>query len=192
MRARQSSMVPSPAMVVALIALFVALGGTGYAATQLSQSHGTAAAKKKKAKRVRGPTGATGATGTTGLTGATGPIGPTGLTGATGATGATGPIGPGGGATGPAGPTGPSGASGATVVSSGASPNPAGAQSNAAATCPAGMRALGGGASSSSTSVLVNINSSFPIGSPPTAWLVFMNNNSGAPATFTVYAVCAS
>jgi hypothetical protein len=34
---------PSPAMVVALLALFVALGGTGYAA-----SHHSAAAKKKK------------------------------------------------------------------------------------------------------------------------------------------------
>ena len=36
---------PSPATVIALIALFVALGGTGYAASH----HSTAAKKKKKA-----------------------------------------------------------------------------------------------------------------------------------------------
>lgn len=38
---------PSPAMVVALTALFVAMGGTGYAASQLSQSDRAQAAKPK-------------------------------------------------------------------------------------------------------------------------------------------------
>jgi hypothetical protein len=41
--------VPSPALVISLVALFVALGGTGYAATQVIGGHASAAAKKKKA-----------------------------------------------------------------------------------------------------------------------------------------------
>lgn len=48
MRKSVARSLPSPAMVVALTALFVALGGTGYAATQLSQSPSAAAAKHKK------------------------------------------------------------------------------------------------------------------------------------------------
>jgi hypothetical protein len=39
---------PSPAMVVATIALFAALGGTGYAASELTKSPNAAAAKTKK------------------------------------------------------------------------------------------------------------------------------------------------
>jgi hypothetical protein len=82
-------------MVVALIALFVALGGTGYAAAQLSQNGGAAAAKKSKKKGKgnvgpRGPIGPRGLTGPTGLTGAGGAQGPKGDTGAQGLTGAQG------------------------------------------------------------------------------------------------------
>jgi hypothetical protein len=81
---------PSPAMCVALVALFVALGGTGYAAFSLpSDSVGTAqlrdgAVTKRKisarARRalhgMRGPRGFKGATGPTGPVGpATGPAG---------------------------------------------------------------------------------------------------------------------
>jgi hypothetical protein len=39
---------PSPSMAVAMTALFVSLGGTGYAATQLGHSPAAAVAKKKK------------------------------------------------------------------------------------------------------------------------------------------------
>jgi hypothetical protein len=91
-------------MIVSLIALFVALGGTSYAVTQLPRnSVGTEQIKDRsilasdiksseigKLKGPNGPTGATGATGPTGPTGATGATGPTGPTGATGATGPTG------------------------------------------------------------------------------------------------------
>jgi hypothetical protein len=69
-------------MVIALIALFVALGGTGYAATELGHGHAGATAAKKKKKPVvslrgpRGPKGATGATGALGAPGATGAPGP--------------------------------------------------------------------------------------------------------------------
>lgn len=81
----------SPAMVVALIALAVALGGTGYAVTQLPKnSVGTAQIKKNAvtsakvkdgsltARDFRPGTLLQGATGATGATGAQGPAGATG------------------------------------------------------------------------------------------------------------------
>jgi hypothetical protein len=105
---------PSPALVVSIIALIVALGGTGYAATKLpTNSVGSAQLAKgavrnadlaggavtsskvrdgsllvKDFKGGRLPAGARGAEGSAG------PQGPQGPTGATGATGATGPQGP--------------------------------------------------------------------------------------------------
>ena len=116
----------SPATIIALVALAVALGGTGYAVVALQpNSVGTAqlrnaavTSKKvkdgslmavdfKKGQLPRGPRGyegeigATGATGPTGATGAQGPEGPAGPAGPVGATGTTGAT----GATGPPGPT---------------------------------------------------------------------------------------
>lgn len=92
---------PSPAMVVAITALFVALGGTGYAASALTSRYGAAqTAKKKKSKHsdraqdlaliqsvastLRGPKG---------NLGPAGPAGPTGAAGAPGAPGAPGAAG---------------------------------------------------------------------------------------------------
>jgi hypothetical protein len=70
---------PSPALGVALLALFVALGGTGYAASQI-QRPGIPTARVAKApnqgpRGFRGPRGFKGATGATGQPGATGPAG---------------------------------------------------------------------------------------------------------------------
>jgi hypothetical protein len=96
---------PSASMAIALIALFVALGGTGYAASELTRSSGNphdataAATKKKKPRSVTTSTvnkliakffannqakltGATGATGTPGPTGSAGAQGPAGAAGA--------------------------------------------------------------------------------------------------------------
>lgn len=82
---------PSPAMVVALIALFVALGGTGYAATTLSDngSASTAAARRHR-RSLRGPRGFRGRTGPQGPAGPQGPQGAQGAAGAAGAPGAPG------------------------------------------------------------------------------------------------------
>jgi hypothetical protein len=113
---------PSPAMVVALIALFVTLGGVGYAAVTLPRnSVGAAQLKKgavtppKVAKKTialfRGQRGPRGAAGDRGPQGAQGPQGPVG---AQGPSGAAGPAGPSGSA-GPAGPTGPAGAPATTL-----------------------------------------------------------------------------
>jgi hypothetical protein len=72
---------PSPAMIVALIALCVAMGGTGYAANSLVDSDGPtaqtadteqASAAKKKKKARRGPPGPAGPQGPAGQNGAPG------------------------------------------------------------------------------------------------------------------------
>ncbi len=117
---------PGFANVVALVALFIALGGVSYAAIQIPKnSVGTKQLKKNavNSAKVRNrsllaadfkkgqlPRGATGAAGVTGSTGATGPAGTTGLTGAAGPTGSAGEAGT-TGATGTAGATGPTGPS---------------------------------------------------------------------------------
>jgi hypothetical protein len=133
---------PSPAMIVALIALFVALGGVAGAATtmittKMLQDNSVTRAKiainavnsakiedgsiqsKDLAGNIRGERGVPGAKGDTGETGARGASGAKGDTGETGARGpagateATGPAGP-TGATGLTGPAGPTGATGLT------------------------------------------------------------------------------
>jgi hypothetical protein len=129
---------PSAAMVVSLIALFVALGGTGYAALLLPKNSvgsgqvingslqkadlakATVSALKgnvgrQGAQGPAGPQGAPGAAGAAGTAGTAGPAGPAGVAGATGPVGATGPQGPSGpqgipGIQGEPGPVGPSSA----------------------------------------------------------------------------------
>jgi hypothetical protein len=106
---------PSPATIISLIALFVALGGTSYAAIALVPKNSVGSAqvingsllKKDLSKKtvaalkgnrgLRGPAGPQGAAGSAGAAGDAGPAGATGAAGATGPVGATGP------ATGPAG-----------------------------------------------------------------------------------------
>jgi hypothetical protein len=72
----------SPAMVVAMLALLVALGGVSTAAQ--IQSKPEASAAKKKPKVLRGPRGKRGPRG---LRGPIGPVGPQGPAGAAGAKG---------------------------------------------------------------------------------------------------------
>lgn len=121
---------PNLAETLAVLALFIALGGASYAAIKLpAKSVGTKQLKKNavNSSKVKdrsllakdfksgqlpagpaGPTGAAGAKGEPGIAGAVGPAGARGATGQAGAigmTGATGEIGP----TGDIGPTGPTG-----------------------------------------------------------------------------------
>lgn len=108
---------PSPAMAVAVIALFVALGGTGYAASSLTAGGheesrardaqvGGAGARGAHARLShrnvgvpgrrgpRGPQGPTGQAGLAGVQGATGQAGPAGIQGSAGLTGPQGSAGP--------------------------------------------------------------------------------------------------
>jgi hypothetical protein len=146
-------------LVVAIIALVAALGGTAIAAKKYitkpeAEKIATKIAKREanKVKGKEGPAGPTGPTGAAGAAGATGATGPAGATGATGPTGA--------GATGPTGPTGPTGAKGATGPSG--PTGPTGPEGNIKPPLPSGVTETGswelpGGAAGSATSV------SFPI-----------------------------
>jgi hypothetical protein len=79
---------PSPATVIACLALFVASTGTGVAAGHylITSTKQIKPSVLKQLKGVKGPRGQS-------VTGLTGPQGPAGPTGATGATGAQGPAG---------------------------------------------------------------------------------------------------
>lgn len=116
---------------VSYLALFVALGGTSYAAVRLPRNsvgsaqlrtnavtsskvrnHSLLARDFKAHQLPRGPRGVAGSTGRQGVAGPAGPQGargPAGEAGALGSRGAAGPTGPQGatGATGPQGPAGP-------------------------------------------------------------------------------------
>ena len=118
---------PSPALVVALLALVVACSGPAVAAVSLgAKSVGTAQLKNNAVTSAKVKNGSlttkdlkpgTLSQGPAGPAGATGPAGPAGPKGEIGATGPTGPPGPTGG-TGPAGlpgGTGPAGPAGSTV-----------------------------------------------------------------------------
>lgn len=129
---------------IGLLALFIALGGTSYAAVKLPKnSVGSTQIKKgavsesKLSKGVvakldkSGRTGSNGATGGEGARGPAGPAGPAGATGPTGAPGATGMAGPKGddgapGATGPKGDAGPAGPVDAAFGGPNATVSPAG------------------------------------------------------------------
>ena len=129
---------PSPAMLVALLALFVALGGSSYAAIRFpAGSVGTAQLKngavtKKKINKVT-------------IRALKGNRGPRGFQGARGAPGAPGPAGPAGtaGARGPAGP----GMTDLEWVSSSNSSSTAG-DLVAEVQCPAGKIVVTGGGES--------------------------------------------
>jgi len=134
---------PSPALVVALVALFVALGGVSYAATALPrnsvgplqiranavssakvQNHSLRAADFKADQLPKG---------------ARGPAGPAG---------AAGPAGP-------AGPAGAAGVSGLQVVNGGTASGTGNHTSTA--TCPTGKKAIGGGWTTDSVSFTLSI-----------------------------------
>lgn len=121
------------ANVTATIALFVALGGTSYAAITVTGRNikdGTVTSADVRDRSLRAhdfrrgelPAGAAGAKGETGPAGADGAPGPRGETGATGPRGDAGAGGPAGptGATGPTGPAGPTGVQGDPGVGIGA------------------------------------------------------------------------
>lgn len=163
---------PAPAMVIATVALFVALGGTAVAARSLITSrdikNGTIrlvdiAPATKKALR--------------------GQIGPQGPAGPTGAQGAQGRV----------GPTGPAGAPGAfapSKISYVVAPTLIGPRGGTAtASCPAGAKVVGGGYTST-PSPGATIASSRAT-SDGSGWAVTATN-SGGPFSFSAVAVCAA
>jgi len=195
---------PSPAMVVAVIALLTALAGTGWAAQRLaSNSVGSRQLKNNAVTNLKIkngainsdkvqagsllssdfqagqiPAGPLGPVGPAGSRGETGPRGLTGLTGLTGQTGQTGQTGP----RGPAGTTNLSQVSGADEI-------------NSTATCPAGQVATGGGGLADPGAFIFG---SYPVVEPaataPTAWQVQARlvSNPATDAPATAFVVCAA
>lgn len=198
---------PSPAWIVALVALFVALGGAGYAAVKLPRNsvtsrqvldHSLLRKDFKPGQVPRGPRGLRGAQGVQGSQGATGPQG---VTGPAGSTGPTGPAGDAGatGPTGPTGPSGPTGAAGATnvVVRTEETSDPVSGSGGAPeASCDEGERATGGGVAILGAEAGDYVQQTFPLpqdaGETPTGWsgMVYITTVGGKQ--LRTYVVCAS
>ena len=186
---------------VAYLALFAALGGSAYAAVTVTGKNikdGTITGRDVKNRSLgtskltatavsslvgrQGPAGPQGPKGDTGLKGDTGATGPKGDTGLKGDTGATGPQGP-------AGPAGPSGISGLEYsVNSPGIPVASDSAGGGYVRCPAGKKALGGGASVDNANVYVNTSAPLDDG---TGWRAYFINNSSTAVTVYAWAICA-
>jgi hypothetical protein len=77
---------------------------------------------------------------------------------------------------------------GYAIVSTGFVSAPNGVVSTGLGGCPTGKVPLGGGALITSNRLAANISSSIPEG---TQWFVAVNNHTGSPTTFQIWAVCA-
>ena len=183
--------------VVAYLALFAALGGSAYAAATITGQNikdGSITGKDVRNRSLG--TNELSARAVSALSGRRGPAGPKGDQGPAGPSGATGPRGASGpaGAQGPQGPSGPSGPSGISgwqyVVSDGRSLAP-GQFSTRTATCPAGKKVLGGGASATSVPSFSRMLVSAPT-DPGTAWVAGVENEGPVSITMFAWAICAN
>ena len=201
---------PSPAMVISLLALFVALGGTGYAAIVLpansvgsKQLKKSAVSNKKIAKNavttskvkdgslLKGdfaagqlPAGAAGPAGSAGPAGPTGPTGPAGTNGTNGTNGTDGLI------------------TSATVQRTTGAAVADGAEQTITVSCPAGQKAIAGGVRADASGVGY-VESTRPVvgtsGTPNDGetfdgWRATVENPTGGAASITpdYWVVCAS
>jgi Collagen triple helix repeat (20 copies) len=171
--------------LVAYVALFVALSGSGYAATAKLLPKNSVGTKQvidhsllrqdfKSGTLLRGPAGPKGASGAAGATGAAGPAGPAGADGADGTQGPPGPV-------------------NLSYAESVVTALPANSRVTQVAVCPSGMVATGGGGLTASTDTTVNVANSdwdTSTGDLPDEWSVTMNNASANATTFFVDAIC--
>jgi len=167
----------SPGFVLALIALFVALGGGAVAAVSIVPlaKHALTAGTASNALKLGGKTPKQIKAQ---LRGPAGPAGPKGATGATGAQG-------------PAGPAGPSGGAAAVSVHTGSwsltTGGTSGDMNDFTVSCGAGQKAISGGYTSDGSVLTFQ--------SRPTAaddgWSIYLDNADKAAAhSGSVYAVC--
>jgi collagen triple helix repeat protein len=193
---------PRPSTALALVALAVALGGTGYAATVLPAGsvgttqlkNGAVVSAKVKNHSLRAVDFASGQlpAGERGPAGAQGPQGPAGSAGPQGPAGPAGPKGD----AGSQGAQGPPGFSSLTYVAADYGPFPAHSQYTEVAACGANLFVVGGGVvTESQTPGEQEVNSSYPSDGTgdegTTAWAAAVDNLTSSQLGFTVYAICA-
>ncbi len=189
---------PSPATIISLVALFVALTGTGTAGNvassvkQASLSAGRTVGVVPAARGPRGPKGPPGPHGPQGPAGPQGPKGDPGERGSQGLAGLPGPAGPKGdtGATGATGPAGKLTTANIVRVTGANTAVPPGASADATAPCPEGSTVLGGGYSTTllfggQLTVLGN-------GPQPSAqnWIVRFFNPGASQVNVVAFATC--
>jgi hypothetical protein len=188
------------ANVAATTALFVALGGTSYAAVSLGRNAVKAAniapnavnASKVKDGSLLAADFAPGAL-TAGVRGSTGANGETGATGPAGAQGLLGPTGAGG----TAGGQGPAGVSGLTYVYGTGTSVTAGATQLLVSYCPTATYPVGGGVRNSDQSSEIVLNDSEPRSSlggvsTPDSWLAVVHNSGAGSHTVQLRVACAA
>jgi hypothetical protein len=204
--------IPSPSMVVAVIALVAAAGGTADATGVLTHQSTNKPVKTTKKPSNVGPRGPRGYPGPPGIQGPQGPQGPKGDTGAQGLQGAKGDTGAAGkdGAAGQPGPPGPPGPSLNLTTTTNSYSVPAGANHAYPLTSPCPQEpgaptgtlqtAVGGGVgthidSGTLPTYVVDSLPSDPLGNTTgvtksTAWSADVYVPTGDAVTFTVYAIC--
>jgi hypothetical protein len=169
---------PSPAMVIALCALVIAMGGTSYAAIKLpANSVGT---KQLKANAVVSSKVKNGSLTAADFAPNRIPTGPRGPLGPPGPQGLQGPIGP----SGPQGPPGEPAVTTVDVVTSGPSLSPG------SVSCPSGEIATGGGAEAQ-TGMLKASSPHVDADGFPDGWgAASVASDGTTPTQVTVWAVC--
>lgn len=179
---------PSAGVVLAIVALFVALGGSSYAAVSLPK--GSVGSPQIKQNAVNSKKVLDGSLLAKDFKPGQLPAGPQGAPGPQGPKGDTGPQGP-QGQQGPAGPQGAPGISGFQVVEGTPVNVDAGRSSQQTVTCPAGKKAISGGYETSS-SQNVTLNRTGPSTTGSTSWYVRITNDSGAAKTWNAQAICVN
>jgi|1186.fasta_scaffold217339_1 hypothetical protein len=183
---------------VAYLALFVALGGSAYAAVtvtgkNIKDATVTGRDIKNRSLGTNKLSAATlkslaGRPGPVGPQGPAGDRGPAGRNGDPGRTGNTGPAGPGG----PAGPRGPSGISGYEYLTAKLDIPPNTAK-RGQVNCPHGKQALGGGVANVIYGASTYVWESAPAGSSPTGWVAgVFNEADDVTITDYVWVICAN
>jgi collagen triple helix repeat protein len=190
---------PSPALVIALLALLIATAQSAYGVSNIRHYpyfnsvdiiDNTLTGKDIKNKSLTKADFRGSLQGTRGVRGASGPIGPRGPQGAQGAPGGQGPPGP----KGDNGSNGSDAIPNLTYVRTASTNAPPNVNVGAFAECPAGQRPIAGGVVTSDG--LINVYQT-AAGTPavfegtPTGWWGSVRNFGTVTGTFRAYAVCA-
>ena len=161
---------PQPALVISLVALFVALGGTSYAAVTITGRNvadGSLSGTDIKNGSLRGTDVRNGSLTAGDLSSKT-------ISSLRGSTGATGPT----------GPTGTFGAVTVRTIDYKSGPP-------VTASCLSGEVAVGGGVLSSQNASWIRVSAPTPTAGTPTGWQGQAVNSSNLGVNAAVYAICA-